>query len=699
MTNQAALNPNEPPVPTAEEILAEVERVPAKIIGTGAKVLFIVALAFSAFQIYTAAFTPFSSLVIRAYHVGFLLFLTFAFFGAKAGAERHYVPWYDWILAVVAFALGAYQMAFEGELIQRAGDPSTLDLIVGSLNLLLIFEASRRIMGWGLPIFCLVFIAYAFLGQYLPSPLNHRGYGFEQVIDQLAMSTEGIYGIPTLVSATYIFLFVLFGAFLEKAGMISLFSDVALGTVGHTRGGPAKVAVIASGMMGTINGSGIANVVTTGQFTIPLMKRFGYRPAFAGAVEATAAMGGQIMPPVMGAVAFIMAETINVPYVEICIAAAIPAILYYVTAFWVVHLEAGRAGLRGMTKEECPSAVAALKRQWHLLLPLGALVFLLFSGYTPLFAGTAGLALTAIFIIGSTIAANLNRTVARMVFWAILGIASWGLFQAYGIGPVMLMIGVLVAVSFWVKGGPATLMLLTHSLVDGAKTALSVGIACALVGTVIGVFALTGMATSIAGVTMALGEKSLFLSLVLTMIISIVLGTGLPTIPSYIITAAMAAPALLKLGVPLIVSHMFVFYFGIMADLTPPVALAALAAAPIARAGHQEIGWLATRIAAAGFVVPFMAVYAPELMLQGDNVTIPAVAYILIKALLAIGLWGGTAIGYLIGPMSWLERIVAGIAALFLVANQAWTDEIGFALSAAVIGWHWWQNRARPATA
>src|SRR5699024_5407356 len=271
--------------------------------------------------------------------------------------------------------------------------------VVGVITIALVFEATRRMMGKALPIICGIFLLYGLFGEYLPGVFGHRGYGFDQIISTLGFGVEGIYGTPTYVSSTYIFLFILFGSFLEQAGMIMLFSDFAMGTVGHTKGGPAKVSVVSSGLMGTINGSGVANVVTTGQFTIPLMKRFGYAPSFAGGVEATSSMGGQIMPPVMGAVAFIMAENLNIPYVDVIKAALIPAILYFSTAFITVHLEAARKGLHGLPKSECPNPWRAVRRQWYLLLPLLGLVTLLFSGYTPLFAGTVGLGLTVILIL------------------------------------------------------------------------------------------------------------------------------------------------------------------------------------------------------------------------------------------------------------------------------------------------------------
>jgi TRAP transporter 4TM/12TM fusion protein len=398
-------------------------------------------------------------------------------------------------------------------------------------------------MGPILPIICAIFLSYGLFGQYFPSPLNTRGYDFSQVVDQMFLGTEGIYGIPVYVSSTYIFLFILFGAFLERAGMIGLFTDLAMGTVGHARGGPAKVAVISSGLMGTINGSGIANVVTVGQFTIPLMKRFGYPAYFAGAVEATSSMGGQIMPPVMGAVAFIMAETINVPYSTVCIAAIVPAMLYYYSAFWAVHLEAGKRGLIGLPKDQTPNPIAALRKNWFLLMPLAALVVLLFAGYTPLFAGTVGLGLTVMVIFSHPIVAAIPQPVLRVAFWILLGLSA-ALFFDYGIWLLISMVVALMAVTVWVKGGRETLKVALNSLADGARHALPVGVACALVGTIIGTLTLTGAATNFVRVIVSVGESSIFLSLCLTALTSLILGMGIPTIPNYIITSSIAAPAL-----------------------------------------------------------------------------------------------------------------------------------------------------------
>lgn len=675
---------------TSTEDIGE-HSVQRQLTGPALRLLAGLALVFSLYQLVVAAFHPFSSIVTRALHVGFLLSLTFLLYPARRGADRSRVAAVDWLLAGTGFTLSTYQWIFEGDLIQRAGDPTRLDLWVGTITVVLVFEAARRIMGLALPLVCGSFLLYGLFGQYLPGDLAHRGYAFSQIVDQLGFGTEGIYGIPTLVSATYIFLFILFGTFLEHAGMISLFNSIALGFVGHTRGGAAKVSVLSSGLMGTISGSGVANVLTTGQFTIPLMKRFGYSGVFAGAVEATSSMGGQIMPPVMGAVAFIMAENLNVSYAEVVKAATVPAILYYLTVFWMVHLEAGRKRLLGMPKDECPNPWRAMRQQWHLILPLAALVWMLFNGFTPMYSGMVGLALTAILILGATVAARLSNLAFRYLFWLAIGFGS-GTLVKWGVYPVLAVIGVLMAVCLAVRGGRDTLRLLRDSLIDGARQALPVGVACAIVGVIIGVLTLTGAASSFAGYILQVGSWNLFLSLLLTMLVCLLLGMGIPTIPNYIITSSIAAPALLKLGVPLIVSHMFVFYFGIMADLTPPVALAAFAASSIARESPLRIGCKAVIIAIAGFVVPFMAVYDPALMLQGDPSTL-AILYIVGKALLAITLWGAAAIGYLRTSLHWLERLVAAAGAFFLVAALPLTDEIGFAICAAFIVWHLLRSR------
>lgn len=661
-----------------------------------------IGIAFATFQLYVAAFNYLPSQVVRGVHVGFLVLLTFgliANFTAKSNLGRAL----GWVIGGAGFFCGLYQWIFYADLIARDGDPTKLDLAVGTLLAVLIFEGTRRLMGAALPLMCGACLVYWFFGQYLPSPLNHRGYDFDQIVTHLSYGTEGFYGVPIYVSATYIFLFILFGSFLERAGMIQLFTDVSLGLFGRTRGGPAKVAVFASGMMGTISGSGVANVVTVGQFTIPLMIRFGYRRAFAAGVEATASMGGQIMPPVMGAVAFIMAETLGVQYSEIVKAAAIPAVLYFASAFWMVHLEAGKHGLVGMKRSEIPSAWKALVTRWYLVLPLAALVYMLFEGFTPLYAGSMGLALTVALILGASITAGASSMAIRTIFWVGLALVVAALSRdGLQIVPVASVVVGLIVITAFIRGGLKALRECRDALAESAKSAITVGMACAIVGVIIGMMSQTGVGTIFGGWVIGLGEKSLFLALIMTMLLSILLGTGIPTIPTYIITAALAAPALAKLGVPLIASHMFAFYYGIMADLSPPVALAALAAAPIAKENPDKIGWEAMRIALAGYVIPFIFVYSPALMLQaGDPMAAKlgfygAVALASFKALVAIALFGMVAIGFLFTRLTLLERVVALGAAMCLLGDFPFSDTAGFVLSATIVLWQW---RQRPPAA
>ena len=667
------------------------------------RLAFGIAIAFSLFQIWVAAYGTLPSQVVRAMHVGFLLLLGFGLI-ANLRAKNPAAKAFFWLLAFLGFAIGLYHWVEYQPLILRSGFLTHLDVAVGIALLVLVFEGARRLMGLPLAVIAGLFLAYCFFGQFLPGAFQHRGYDLELIVEHFAYGTEGIFGTPIYVSSAYIFIFVVFAAFLERAGMIALFNDVALGLVGGARGGPAQVCVLSSALMGTISGSGVANVVASGQFTIPLMKRFGFRSAFAGGVEATSSMGGQIMPPVMGAVAFIMAETLNLPYAEIVKAALIPAILYFAVCFWMVHLEAGKAGLAGMDKRTLPKPLDAIKQHWPLVLPLAMLVYLLFAGYTPIFAGTMGLALTVVLILGTPLAALIGPFAFRVVFWVALGLAA-ATFVRYGVDILAFVILGLVIACLTFKGGRETLLICRDSLAQGAKNALPVGIACAIVGIVIGTLTLTGIASTFIGAIIRVGDDSLFLSLILTMLTCLVLGMGIPTIPNYIITSSLAGPALLELGVPLLVSHMFVFYFGIMADLTPPVALACFAAAPMAKESGLKISIQATKLATAGFVVPFMAVYTPSLMLQDGGWMAEAygypveVAYVLLKACTGIALWGMAFVGFFLRPMNVVERLVAFGAGLLLVLSLPLTDELGFLLTAIFLGLHIWRAKAAKAVA
>jgi TRAP-type uncharacterized transport system fused permease subunit len=663
-----------------------------------------IGIAFAVFQLVVAAWNVLPSQVVRGVHVGFLLLLTFGLIG-NFTARSDFGRALGWLIGAVGFLCGLYQWIFYADLIARDGDPTRADLVVGTLLAILIFEGTRRLMGAALPLMCGACLLYWFFGQYLPSPFNHRGYDFDQVITHLSFGTEGFYGVPIYVSATYIFLFILFGSFLERAGMIQLFTDVSLGLFGRTRGGPAKVAVFASGMMGTISGSGVANVVTVGQFTIPLMIKFGYRRAFAAGVEATASMGGQIMPPVMGAVAFIMAETLGVQYSEIVKAAVIPAVLYFASAFWMVHLEAGKHGLVGMKRSEIPSAWKALVARWYLVLPLAALVYMLFEGFTPLYAGSMGLALTVALILGASITLGVSNAVLRYIFW----------------------IGLALVVAAVSRNG---LEIMSVAAIrrrpdpDRGDHAWRPRHACRLPR-------FTGRQCQI-GAYRRHGlrhrrhhhrhddtdrRRHHFWQLDHR-------AWRQKPFPRAGHDDAVVDPARHrhsddsdlhhhrrtrrarsgKTRRPLIASHMFAFYYGIMADLSPPVALAALAAAPIARENPDKIGWEAMRIALAGYVIPFIFVYSPALMLQaGDPMQAQlgfygAVALATFKALVAIGLFGMVAIGFLFTRLSWIELAIALAAALCLLGDFRFSDTLGFTLAAAVMIWQW-RKRSRNAVA
>jgi TRAP transporter 4TM/12TM fusion protein len=675
--------------------------------GTGrmGAVAFWIAVAFSVFHIWSAAYGTLPSQVVRAMHVGFLLLLGFGLI-ANLVAQTPLARAVYWTLALLGFGTGLYNWVFYNDIIRRSGFLTPADIVVGFVLIVLVFDLSRRLMGWPLATIAGIFLAYCFFGQHLPPPLIHRGYSFELIVEHFGFGTEGIFGTPIYASAAYIFIFVLFAAFMERAGLLRLFNDIALGLVGGLRGGPGQVCILSSALMGTISGSGVANVVASGQFTIPLMKRFGFRSAFAGGVEATSSMGGQIMPPVMGAVAFIMAETLNIPYASVVQAAILPAILYFGVCFWIVYLEAGKGGLKGLNKASLPNPWTAIREQWPLILPLAALVWLLFAGYTPIFAGTMGLALVVVLILGTPLAALIGPGAFRLVFWVALGLTAAS-FVRFGVDLLVCVIGLLVTACAMFHGGRKTLGIIRDALAEGARNALPVGIACAIVGIVIGTLTLTGIASTFIGAIISIGENNLLLSLVLTMLVCLVLGMGVPTIPNYIITSSLAGPALLELGVPLLVSHLFVFYFGIMADLTPPVALACFAAAPMAKTTGLKISLEATKLAVAGFLVPFMAVYTPALMLQ-DGGAIAAnfgypieVLYIFGKACLGIALSGVAVVGYFMGRVLWWERTLALAAGVSLILAVPLTDEIGFALAALFLCLHWRRTRvpnSAPAT-
>jgi TRAP transporter 4TM/12TM fusion protein len=594
------------------------------------------AVAWSLFQLYTAYAGMFDLLIQLPAHVAFATALGFLTppSGARPGPWRRGL---DALGALLALACGAHYVAHNARLVSRMAlvdDPWTIDVVVGVLFAALLLEASRRHIGGALVGLALAFLVYAFAGPWLPSFLSHGGVRALKLIDQQMLTTGGVFGIPTLVSATYIYLFVLFGAVMASGGLLQFFTDLGLAVAGSTRGGAGKVAVISSGLFGTVNGSAIANAVTTGSLTIPLMTRAGYRPAFAAGVEATASMGGQLIPPVMGAAAFIMAETLGVPYATIALSAAIPGVLYFVAVGVMVHFEAARQGLPVLPRAALPRLGTVLWRDAHLLAGPALLVYFIAEGRSPLFAG----------------------------FWAlVVALLASLLRRQTRIGPRRAL-GVLV---------------------DSAQNALPVALACATVGIVVGVVSLTGLGLKLASGIVGMAQGNLFATLVLTMIAALVLGTGLPTSATYIITSIMAAPALVQLGVPKLVAHMFVFYFGILADLTPPTAISTYATSSIAGADVWQTQWKAMMLALSGFIIPFSFAYDPALLLI--DATVLHVVWRTGAATLGIVMLGAGLIGYLRAPTRRWERAVLLAGAFLLIFPGAVSDLLGAGCFAAVL--------------
>lgn len=601
-------------------------------------IVFLVCVGLSLFHLYTAWQGALVTLMQRAVHTSIILALVFILypFGKNSRKDRPTVL--DWGFSILSLALGAYIIFGYNSIVLRAGMPNQTDVILGLLAIIVVLEGARRIVGKEIVILALLFLAYAYMGPKLPGMMAHRGYNIKQIAEYMYLSTEGIFGIAIGVSSSYIFLFILFGSFLQSSGMGQFFNDLSMAIAGSTKGGPAKVAVVSSGFLGSINGSAVANVVTTGAFTIPLMKKIGYEDEFAGAVEAAASCGGQILPPVMGAAAFIMAEYLGIPYIQIAISAIIPALLYYLGVIVMIHLRASKNGLEGLPKSQLPKVSEVLKERGFLLIPLIVLVYMLVSGKTPIYAA----------------------------FFSIL-----------------MTIGLQVAVRVAKKETEGLFMDIINSLESGARTALGVAMSCAVVGIIIGVATLTGFGLKLAGAILFLGNGVLILTLFFTMIACIVLGMGLPSIPAYIITATMAAPALAKMGVPPLVSHMFVFYFGMLANLTPPVALAAFAGAGIAGGNPAKTGFQAVKLALAGFVVPYIFAFSPALlMVDASPLTIAIAAVTAIVGVISLGC---AVEGYMLEKLSAVYRIGLFASAILLMIPGVPTDIIGLVIFLGIV--------------
>lgn len=615
------------------------------------------AISYSLFHLYIT-FNPLPELIQRAAHVSIGLALIFLLYPARQASSRQKVAWTDWIWVIASFASFFYLFKeYQAIMTTRGGIPNTLDIVFSIMTVVLVVEAARRVMGWMLPILGLIFLSYPFVSHFdwMPDRLLTRPYTFSDIFGQMYLKTEGLYSSAIGASVTFIFLFILFGAFLAKSGMGKLFNDLAMALAGHKQGGPAKVAVISSGFMGSINGTAVANVVGTGSFTIPLMKKIGYHKNFAGAVEASASVGGQILPPVMGASAFIMAETTGVSYGTIALAAVLPALLYYLGVMAQVHFRAGRDNLKGVPKADLPRVKEVLKERGHLLLPIIALVVFLFQSIPVSYA--------AVYTILLTIVVAAFRKSTRM--------------------------------------GPKEIL---EALADGAKQSLSVMAACAVVGIIIGVVSLTSFGSVMTSSIMSIGAGSLFLTLFFTMIASMILGMGLPSIPAYIITATMAAPALANFDIPILVAHMFVFYFGLFANITPPVALAAFAGAGIAGGDPMRTGFLALRLSLAGFIVPFLFVYNPAmLMIDTTDIAVNAKEFALpawnvilsitVTSIVGILALGAAVEGYFKIALSWFWRIFLGVGALMMIVPETMTDIIGTIMVIIAIGFNIIQAR------
>lgn len=613
----------------------------------------VVCIAFSGFHLFTAATGAYPPQIQRAVHLGFVLVLIYLLYPARATGSKHKLAWYDVLLAAAGAAVCGYIVWNYDVIVLDAGPPTEMDFFFGCAAILLVLEATRRIVGLPITLVAICFLLYAKFGNLIPGMMGHPGFSLKRIVGHMYLTTEGLFGMPLGVSASFVFLFILFGAFLHSTGLGKFFIDLALAAAGRFVGGPAKVAVLASGFFGTISGSSVANTVSTGTFTIPLMKSVGYRGAFAGAVEAASSTGGQIMPPIMGAAAFIMAQFLGVGYVEIAKAALIPALLYYLAVGFMVHMEAKRLGLKGIPKERLPRAWFVLRQGGYLLIPIFVLIYLLIQGYTPL--------KSAYYCILATVVISLVAN--NWKAWA--GASSSGMTVGHSLASCnrLALKDILLAME------------------NGGRLALGVAAACACTGFVIGVVTLTGVGLKLANAILTLSAGSFALTLFFTMLASIVLGMGLPTTAKYIVLATIAAPAIQTFHVPQLAAHLFIMYFGILADLTPPVALAAYAAAGIARSEPNATGFMAVKLALAGFLIPYIFCYNPGLLMIGaSNMEI---VFIVCTAAVGIASLSFASVGYWLRDLFLWERLLLVGAAITLITPGLMTDIIGLSLMAA----------------
>ena len=637
-------------VPAEEVKLDEIDRESKyKLFSpTGDKILMVILTAWALFQLYASISNKVPLQILRYTHLGLAISMAYILYPATKHADRHRLPWYDIVLAALFLCVAGYFIINYKPLQFRAGSYTKLDTVMAGLGIALVLLACWRVVGPPIVIIASCFFLYGMLGKYMGGFLQHRGFSLKRIITHLFITTEGVIGNPLGVCSTYIYLFILFGAFLEKTGIGQFFIDLANSLAGWAAGGPAKVAVLSSALQGTVSGSSVSNTVSTGSFTIPMMKSLGYEPEFAGAVEAAASTGGQIMPPVMGSAAFLISETCSVPYRQLMLIALIPALLYF-TGIWIsVHLEAKRLGLKGLPREQLPKLWPLMRDKGHLLMPLLAIIYLMLTGFT----------ITRAALIGCLIC---------------------------------------VIVPYLRKGTRVPFLQIFTALPQASRSVISVATACSTAGIIIGMVTLTGLGQRIGTGIFSLVGNNVFLALVCAMFTSLILGMGVSTTSNYLITSTIAAPILIKAGIPLLAAHMFCFYFGIVADITPPVALAAYAGSAIAKGNAFKTGVNATKLAIAAFLVPYMFAMNPKMIMIGGTF-LEALPMILTAIIGLVGIGGGF-IGYLNGPLKMPLRLLSFAGGICMVIPGTLTDLIGGAAIAAVFLITWLLRRSQNHTA
>jgi TRAP transporter 4TM/12TM fusion protein len=613
-------------------LLVEKKRSPT---GTQLLIVNIIGFGMALFHMYCAGFKTIDVMQFRATHTALGLCILFLLYPLTKKSSRVTIPWYDWLIAVIAMIPNFYIVLNFKELAARAGRVTMMDAVMGLLLMIVILEAARRVVGLTLVFIASFFIVYTMYGAYFPGVLAHRGASISSLVRHMILSTEGLFGVALGASASFIFLFCLLGAVMSEIEADGVLIDLAIAAFGKQRGGPAKAAVVSSALFGTVSGSSLANVTTTGTFTIPLMKSVGYEPEFAGAVEATASCGGQIMPPVMGAAAFIIAEFTGSSYLAVCFAAALPALLYFTGIFSAVHVRAYAKGLKGVPEDQLPDAKKLMLEKGYLLLPLVSIIGILMAGMSP--------SMAAFISVCVTIAVSFLKRETRM-------------------NPQRLFV----------------------SFASGAKGAVDVMIACAIVGFIVGSFTLTGLGVKMATLVTTMARGSLLLTLLFSAMASIVLGMGVPTTANYIMMSMITVPAVSAMGVPIMAAHLFCFYFGIVSDLTPPVAMAALTGAGIAKAKFWPTAINATKLGVAAFIVPFFFVYNPVLLLGQQPFSITVVVSMLFSIVGIIAVSCGL-FGYVIDDTTLFERVIMIAAGLLMVLPEPITSIIGLGMVAFVV--------------